>query len=227
MKRIREWMKNHPVVYNLVSNLVACMIFLMFLQSPSQYIMVAIPKWLGKMGVTFVNVFFRQAALASSYSLLFTVFTVVFLSIAFLTAGNMIDIIKKLNGNIKRVNKLSKAIERKVKPSDIDDEVTQTNELNPKDELDKTYQEAKRLKLKAILLFVLLTICTICVFFYMIAPHVLKDTFDRTITMIRPYTSEATINELESEWVQMKTYSDYSEIDHYMEEIRAKNNIDE
>jgi glycosyltransferase involved in cell wall biosynthesis len=227
MKKITNLMKSHPIASSIITSILASMLFLVFLQAPLQYLMVAIPEWLGNMGVTFVNRIYRQAATASPH-LLLVKFSALGLGC---TLGCLfpffITSYKTINDDTKEFGKLFMETDASLKQSDIDKAIIQALELSPKSTLERSEQEAKKKKFHIILVSALVFFLIVYIGLYISVPHLLKGNFELAITVIRPYTTEAKINELESEWVQMKTYSDYSDIYQDMEEIVAKRNIDE
>jgi hypothetical protein len=255
MKKVNDWMKNHTVVSNIIISVLASMLFFVFLQSPLQYLMVAIPEWLGDMGVTFVDTMIRQAARASLYSLMVSISIFGFILISVIAIllrmkeynSKISDLLsereKLLDKSVLRINTIIRKIDSILNPNDIDKENDEDGEIIQETELilHETELNLNAIKveleknslmekyIESIDNYILLFALSFFIFGFisLMPPHVIKSNFDTNIAIIRPYTSEATINQLESEWVQMKTYSDYSDINQDIAEIKAKHNIDE
>lgn len=56
----------------------------------------------------------------------------------------------------------------------------------------------------------------------LVKPAELSQSFERDITMIHPYVDDADIIQLESDWVRMKTKSDYEEIYEFIDNVKVE-----
>ena len=60
---------------------------------------------------------------------------------------------------------------------------------------------------------------------YIFVPATLYDKYQKNLTEIRPYITEAECNQIQSEWVQIKDKNDYKEICVWIENIKKKNKL--
>ncbi|MCR5622062.1 MAG: hypothetical protein K6G18_09425 [Treponema sp.] len=92
----------------------------------------------------------------------------------------------------------------------------------------KTKKEIKDCKKNAISTLVTAFIgifCLLEISFISYFPVALREQFDLKLKRIAPYTTEETIQKLESDWTIMKTNEDYSAIDSVISEIEEENNL--
>lgn len=88
-----------------------------------------------------------------------------------------------------------------------------------------TIRSGKKLKAPLIILILLIIFLHIFLFFFVLYPSSIKNKFDRDITMIYPYVEEATIHKLRSNWVCMRSKSDYDDLYLYIDQIQIDNSL--
>lgn len=187
----------------------------MFFEEPIRWIMTAIPKWLGHIGFSLVNHIFAQAAKSSLYSLVISIVVLIIVYIAGYSVVQLKDISKTIKDRLNITEEL-------LEPQKITHYSTeqQKDECRPEIALEQLRQADKKLYSYIVRTIIIIIFFYLSSGLYIIAPHMLKSEFDKTITIIKPYTTEETINLLESEWAQMQNYSDFSEINTVMLDIK-------
>lgn len=73
----------------------------------------------------------------------------------------------------------------------------------------KSMNKARKRKLWNNIVIAIMPIYIIFIFIYLYLPTNLKENFDLAITKITPYTDTCTIDMLKSDWVRMRSGSDY------------------
>lgn len=90
---------------------------------------------------------------------------------------------------------------------------------------NKKLRKEKRDRTISIVILIILMFFFIYEIGYTYVPSVYKENFDRTITKIRPYIEDRQVNQLNSDWVSMKTQQDYLILKEKISEIEEKYNL--
>ena len=106
----------------------------------------------------------------------------------------------------------------------IQSRVINTSKIKDKDTTDIEKDVTKAGKLVAVLvIWTALFVAYILLFVYL--PLNMLDTFQRNITEITPYSDEATIHQLESDWVCMRSENEYKEIYKVINKIKQEHDL--
>lgn len=213
---MREWIKQHQ----FASGIFASAVFMVFFEPPLQWLMTATPKWLGRLGLSLVNQVFKQAARSSLYSLVISLMLVIIIGVASYNTFEILQIIKSIKQRLVETEALLNP-----KKAPLDSVKQPQIEYNHDIALEQLRATDKKLYRFSIRTVVVMVFFYTWAGIYVIAPHTLKAEFDKTINIIKPYTSAQTINLLESNWVQMQDYSDFEEINAILLDIKSKHNI--
>ena len=96
---------------------------------------------------------------------------------------------------------------------------------NIKDEAEAEIKEGKKVKVYAVagLIFVIFYLSFIITTYF--APNIIWETYKRDIVKIKPYVEQEQIEQIESDWVCMKTKEDYDAIYKFIDDVKEKNDL--
>lgn len=127
----------------------------------------------------------------------------------------------------RAVHRMEKSISDKSEEElkNFEEQLSRGLALPKKVRIKDTIRSGKRLRVPLIILILLVIFLYIFSFFFVLYPISIKNKFDRDITMIYPYVEEATIHKLESNWVCMRSKSDYDDLYRYIDQIQIDNSL--
>lgn len=127
----------------------------------------------------------------------------------------------------RAVHRMEKSISDKSEEElkEIEEQLSRELALPEKVRIKDTIRSGKQLKAPLIILILLIILLYIFSFFFVFYPSSIKGKFKRDITMIYPYVEEATIHKLESNWVCMRSKSDYDDLYLYIDQIQIDNSL--
>lgn len=131
----------------------------------------------------------------------------------------------------KKIQKAAKLL-GKIRPNDVNlsekdqldlfDKVTKNVLKKQKPKKEETSKTARRGIVLAILIMVILAFFTEL---FLLFPLDLVDKFEHDITAITPYVEEPMVQQLESDWVCMRSENEYKEIYRVINEIKQEHDL--
>lgn len=197
-----------------------------FLGKIGSWFMSATPKIGSSVLDTIQNTIYTLAATQTSGSFILVIicvsFGVLFGSIApplkesisgFITALRIEKDLKTFSD--KDIEELNKYIQTKSdeKPS------------RPPETVNDTLKKHKHSGFQAIILILLMIVFYIVLILFVFMPMTIRDKFDQDITIIYPYVGEQQVLQLKSDWVQMRSKTDYASIYEYIDTAKEENNL--
>jgi len=187
----------------------------------------------------FINLFYRVASTSTLANMVTMLLIIVFSYLFFRPSVNELTQISEDKRTLISTKKqLINVIE---KCSDIPSKTYAENDNPNVDENIASFEEKIRtigdeiekseqaLKIKKKVTFAVLLINTLWFLFllvYTILPLGLRESFNNSVDKIAPYTDSQTVEELRSDWVRMRSRSDYNIIKDQIEQIIKDNNLD-
>ncbi len=170
--------------------------------------------------VALVDYFYYSCGQASSTSFVNYIACFVFLFVLCPVVKNTIAIILDFRKKEDIATSSSTEVVSEESPKTLDDIIETGIKLKAKN-------KRKMLYLKIVLvicaIILILTVCDVTIYKY--GSTIVKESFDRKITQITPYTENEKIALLKSDWVSMKSKSDYDKIEERINSILEENNL--
>lgn len=183
---------------------------------------------------------YRQAALFTSDRVVVFILLTIFALIMGAIVSSIIILGKKKNEIVEQTESLIELsdiveeLENAKDDSSLEDDPELKNDERHEEEkiaLSKENLKNKTKKLKKTYTLLLVYAILIIAFetFYLatsiVVPSMMNDSFNRSIEIITPYTSQDKIAHLKSDWRRMKNIDDYNNIDLTITQIRDQNSL--
>ncbi len=189
--------------------------------------------------LTIINMPYKIASVASPGMLiliLLWVILVILLGIGLIFLARSIRVAIKIHVLKSRLKKV------KDKKSDLhgkDDNQDSGSAKNDDNTVDKMESEVDKLESdiddiskasnsimrNCILLAIATLMSFLLCYYWIIIPFASREQFELDISLIKPYTTEENVGKLQSEWVRMKTKSDYDKIYEIINEIKEREGL--
>lgn len=220
------WKKNKR---ELVVGVVVSLVTAFILQAGNWFVVTA-PKMGNSLFGTIKNIVYACAATQSNLNILSIIISSAF---GALICYMLIPTVKliELYREEKKIQKAAKLL-GKIRPNDVNlsekdqldlfDKVTKNVLKKQKPKKEETSKTARRGIVLAILIMVILAFFTEL---FLLFPLDLVDKFEHDITAITPYVEEPMVQQLESDWVCMRSENEYKEIYRVINEIKQEHDL--
>lgn len=224
---MRDYLKNHKheIIIGAVGSLIGA-----FIMGVGNWFISTAPKIGISILETVLNVIYTLAATQTSYSLIITI-TYYFVLSAFLAPiiipfGKALRVFVKI---LKTEHKLKTLSDESISVLNEHTTLDLYDEPEPSKKEEETIhiliKKQKQTIIQIIFACVSAIACCFFIILFVIAPAKLREKFDRDITIIHPYVEEQQVLQLKSDWLLMKSKSDYNSIYEYMNMIKEENDL--
>ena len=94
-----------------------------------------------------------------------------------------------------------------------------------KEEAEEAIKDGRKMRKIAIASFIFVVLYLFFIVTTYIAPNLLWESYKRDVTKIKPYVEQQEIEQIESDWVCMKTKEDYDAIYKIIDDVKEKHNL--
>ncbi len=170
--------------------------------------------------VALVDYFYFSCGQANSTSFVNYIACFLFLFVVFPVVKDAITLILNFRKKEDIATSSSTEVVSEESPKTLDDLIETGIKLKAKNKRKMLYY---KIVLVICAIILILTVCNVTIYKY--GPTIVKESFDRRITQITPYTENEKIALLKSDWVSMKSKSDYDKIVEEINSILEENNL--
>lgn len=218
MRKIYEKYKREIWVGVVVSLITAAIIKL------GDWLMTVAPSVGASIFVTFSNIIYSSAA---TYTDNFLLRLIIFSGLGML-AGTTVSTIKKGINIYKSVLRLEKRVKglpkerlNKITEEALSEEKTEKKSEKP-ESIPMLIQNGKQIGKSSILLIILIVLMYFFIIFFVTTPMSLHNKFEQDLVKIAPYVEEVEITQLKSDWVCMRSKSEYDIIYSVIDKVKEK-----